>query len=137
MYKKGLLFSLSFFLTLAVHGAPQISPKSLKVSTYSQELRTAYTTADGLPSDDVRAIVVTESGDVYAGTAAGLAKWAGEQWVPVAGMPANPVHALLAVGDTLYVAAGNQINSLKTGKFSLLVEALPAPATSLIVDTAG
>ncbi len=135
--KSILLLSLLSTLAPLATAAPLTGAASISVGTYPQEMRKAYTTADGLPSDDILAVAVTDSGAVYAGTVAGVARWAGEQWQPVAEIPAEPVHALLSVGDVLYIAAGNTILKWKDGAVTSLADELPAPATSLIVDPVG
>ncbi len=43
---------------------------------------TQTTTANGLPSNDVKCIATTPAGAVLAGTASGLAKWNGTSWIP-------------------------------------------------------
>ena len=137
MYSRPLALLLAATVCGFALAAPLQSPKSLQVASYPQEMRTAYTTADGLPSNDVLSIAVTDAGEVYAGTVSGLARWGGEQWQPVAEIPAEPIHALLFAGDVLYIASGNAILQWKDGAVTSLADELPAPATSLIVDTAG
>lgn len=56
---------------------------------------TAWTTADGLPHDDVRTVDVAD-GLVWAGTAQGVARFDGEQWVD-ADTEGNPLN--LGAGD--------------------------------------
>ncbi|HOJ34811.1 MAG TPA: hypothetical protein PKY35_08630 [Candidatus Hydrogenedentes bacterium] len=53
---------------------------SVEVGVYGQETRVFYGKSDGLPSEDVRAILVSADGTVYAGTSAGLAQWDRSQW---------------------------------------------------------
>jgi hypothetical protein len=133
MLKTLLLCSLTLFAALASHSAPLTSPKNIEVGSYPQEISAAYTTANGLPSDDVRSIAVTDDGEVYAGTSAGLAKWDGKTWETVPGVPGD-IHVLLADGDDLYVAAGAQIYRFADKEATLLASGLPSPATALAFD---
>lgn len=55
----------------------------VRVGTFLQQRAASYTTADGLPSDDVRGVVV-RGGSVYALTAAGDAVFDGSRWRPSA-----------------------------------------------------
>ncbi|MGD1103664.1 MAG: hypothetical protein ABSA59_16560, partial [Terriglobia bacterium] len=41
----------------------------VRVGVFKEEVSRAYTAKDGVPSNDVRSIAVTASGDIYAGTA--------------------------------------------------------------------
>ena len=58
---------------------PQLAVKpagaSVRVGVFREEVRRAYTTKENLPSNDVRSIAITASGDVYAATAQGLARF--------------------------------------------------------------
>ncbi len=124
-----LLFSL-FLLPLASTAATH----GITVGTYPQEMSKAYTTVDGLPSDDVRAMAITTDGTVYAGTAKGLSQWDGTAWQTVPDSP-KPIHALLATDGDLYIAASTRVYRLTGGSLDLLTDALPASANSLHFDT--
>lgn len=80
--------------------------EAVKVGAYAQEVHTAYTTKDGLPGDDVNAVAVTATGDVYAGTMAGLAAFQGGRWTKVELGVEDPVWFLASKKDMLaaYVA---------------------------------
>lgn len=91
------------------HGTPLASSASIAVGTYPQEMRTAYTMADGLPSDDVLSVAVTKNGEVFAGTSKGLAKFDGKVWRRVEELPPNPVTVLQPTLGGLYAAIGNEI----------------------------
>ncbi|HVX65645.1 MAG TPA: hypothetical protein VHA11_03535, partial [Bryobacteraceae bacterium] len=56
---------------------------ALFAGTFPQEVRRFYTAADGLPSPDVRRIVI-HADAVYAETAAGAARFAAGRWAPAA-----------------------------------------------------
>lgn len=58
-------------------------PVGVEMGRFHQEVRTFYTTADGLPSDDVRAVAVGPDGAVYAATANGLARRREDRWETV------------------------------------------------------
>jgi hypothetical protein len=62
-----------------------------QAATFSQQVRTFYTTADGLPSDDVLEVSVRD-GAVWARTAAGGARFAGGRW-SAAAYPASAAAA--------------------------------------------
>ncbi|MBI4557967.1 MAG: hypothetical protein HY706_10330 [Candidatus Hydrogenedentes bacterium] len=53
---------------------------TVTVGKFGQEVRTFYTTADGLPSDEVNAVAVGTDGAVYAATAKGLAVFTNGKW---------------------------------------------------------
>ncbi|MBI4557968.1 MAG: hypothetical protein HY706_10335 [Candidatus Hydrogenedentes bacterium] len=53
---------------------------AIAVGKFGQEVRTFYTTAEGLPSDEVNAVAVGADGTVYAATAKGLAGFSNGNW---------------------------------------------------------
>jgi hypothetical protein len=98
---------LAAFLAAAAQPAPafgqaEAKPAAVKVGVFTQEVGRSWTTADGLPSDDVLSVAVTPSGTVYAGTAAGLARLEKDRWVAVAGLN-GPVRALAPSSQTIHV----------------------------------
>jgi hypothetical protein len=64
---------------------------SLHVGQFKQEVHTAYTEADGLPSNDVRAIAVVPNRYVAAATAAATATFADGAWQKRAGEEGEPI----------------------------------------------
>lgn len=58
----------------------------LLFTTFSQQVRTFYTTDQGLPSNDVQSVVAA-NGEVYARTAAGAARFDKSRWVAVPDAP--------------------------------------------------
>lgn len=52
----------------------------VRVPSYRQESRVEYTTANGLPSNDVRSVQINTSGRVVAITEKGAAVWTGDRW---------------------------------------------------------
>jgi hypothetical protein len=117
--------------------APLTSAQSVNVGSYGQEMRTAFTTADGLPSDSVLSIEVSESGEVYAGTEKGLAKFEGQTWTLVDSVPPIRVTALHQFRKSLFVAAGIRVYELNdTGTVDISGE-LPGEVTGIASDPMG
>lgn len=131
-HTAALLFVLFAGTVLA---APLESPESIHVNSYMQEMHTAYTVDDGLPSNDVHAVAVTGNGNVYAGTDTGLAVYSDGTWVTVKGVPAIPVPALLAQGDYLFAATETDIFRVDKNGASGIATAIPAKANAMAVDT--
>jgi hypothetical protein len=98
---------------------PQQTPpraSGLRVGKFPVDVRTEYTLADGLPSNDVFAIAVLPSGEVYAGTAKGLARFDGPRWFRVAPFTAavtllapTPNGLLLVTNDKLFRVQGRSV----------------------------
>lgn len=63
----------------------------LRVGTFTAEVRTEYTTAQGLPSDDVSRIWTGPDGSILAMTSAGAARFDGQRWVAVKAAPPPPL----------------------------------------------
>lgn len=57
----------------------------LAAASFGQQVRTFYTTADGLPSNDIRALVQADS--IYARTPDGDARFDGARWIKVKSVP--------------------------------------------------
>jgi len=66
----------------------------VEISHFSQEVARSYTTADGLPSGDVRSIHIDRQDAIWASTEKGWAVWNGKAW-----SPANPPMAHELVGQ--------------------------------------
>lgn len=64
--------------------------------TFPAEIRHFYNATNGLPSGDVRCVVASAEGTVWAGTAAGLAMWDGQAWKVV---DPRPVAACASTRD--------------------------------------
>ena len=56
----------------------------VRVGVFREEVSRAYAAKDGVPSNDVRSVAITASGDVYAGTARGLARFSAGRWATLA-----------------------------------------------------
>ena len=99
---------------------------------------TNYYTAHGLPSANVRSFAA-RSGNLYAGTASGVAQWNGANWVNVTGnLGDQRILQLASVGDgSLYVAAPTGVYRMETeGAWSAV--ATPHNLTSgVLVDASG
>jgi hypothetical protein len=93
-------------------GAPPTAPKpripGIHVGEVVAEIRTVATAANGLPSDDVSSVALTPTGEIYAGTARGLARFEGGKWSPV-GVLAAPVNLLAPIQGGVYAAAGGKL----------------------------
>jgi hypothetical protein len=127
---RSLIPTLLAFLPALAAAAPLTSPQSVAVGTYGQEMRTAYTIADGLPSDDVLSVAVNQQGEVFVGTSKGLAKFDGSSWALVKDLPANPVTVLLPTSSGLYAAIGKEIY-VESGTAFDRVSAKSDPVVSL------
>ena len=69
-------------------------PAEMRVGTFDQEMRTFYSDRDGLPSMDVKDLVITGDGAVWAGTANGLALFKDGAWSAVERFSGAPVPVL-------------------------------------------
>ena len=104
---------LSLVSVVAVCAGAQNAP-SVTVGTFPQEVSTRFTSADGLPSNDVRSIAIAEDGTVYAGTASGLGIYQNGSWTEMPDASGQPVDALgsysgggmAVVNDTFYYESG-------------------------------
>ncbi len=82
-------------------GASLLAPlvtSAADAQPFAQEIRTAFTTAAGLPSDTVRAVALASDGSVWAATAKGAARFDGRKWVVPSGCAGLDVRRL-AVDD--------------------------------------
>ncbi len=91
---------------LVTQPALAASVAGVRVGTFQQEVSREFTTADGLPSSDVRGIAITASGDVYAATALGLARFADGHWSVVAAQGVAVERVVASGDDVEYVSAG-------------------------------
>jgi len=71
---------VNFCLT-ALLGTLFAAQAGVRVGTFQQEVRTFYTTVDGLPSNDVSVLMILQ-GNIFARTAQGAAKFSGGKWSP-------------------------------------------------------
>jgi len=93
-------------------GAPPTAPKSripgIHVGKVVAEIRTVATAADGLPSDDVLSVALTAAGEIYAGTARGLARFEGGKWSAVSALSA-PAPLLAPIDGGVYATSGGKL----------------------------
>jgi ligand-binding sensor domain-containing protein len=104
---------------------------------------TTLTTREGLPSDEVRAVLAGRRGDLWVGTTAGVAHIVqGEATVYGVkdGLSNDTVTALLEDGDALWIGTTQGLNRLKDGRITRygLAEGLPHEyVRCLLVDRHG
>ena len=104
-------------LALAAGAAPQ-------PGSFAAERKRVYSTAQGLPDNDVRCIAAAGS-SVYAGTGKGLAVYDGGVWKPVVGVPGDPVEVCAATGEDFYFTSGRTLGHARRGAVTRLAD-LPA-----------
>jgi hypothetical protein len=105
-------------------------PSGLKVGQFPVDIRTEYTLADGLPSNDVLAIGVLPSREVYAGTAKGLAHFDGRRWAAVPPLT-DAVTLLAPSANGLFAATANKLFRVR-GNSVEQIGALPTVARNLV-----
>lgn len=71
----------------AAHAVP------MRVGAFEQQAHVAFTTSDGLPSNDVNDVAINADGAVYAETAQGIARYTDGRWTAVAGGEPFPAKA--------------------------------------------
>ncbi len=102
---RRLSIAMALF-AIAAQLAAAASVSGIRVGVFQEEVSREFTTADGLPSTDVRAIAISASGDVYAATAMGLARFSAGHWSVVAAQGA-PVEQVVTAGDGVaFISAG-------------------------------
>lgn len=93
--RRAAMHCLLFVAAIGRSGAAEdTSRPPLPTGSHLQLVRTFYTTADGLPGNRVRAVIVTRNGAVLVACENGLSRLDGKRWVAEAG-PAG-VTALFA-----------------------------------------
>ena len=105
-------------------------PIGLKVGRFPVDVRTEYTLADGLPSNDVLTIAVLPPGDVYAGTAKGLAHFDGRRWVAVPALT-DAVTLLAPSANGLLAATANKLFRVRDKSVERIAK-LPTAARDLV-----
>jgi hypothetical protein len=104
-------------------------PHGLTVGRFPIDVRTEYTQAEGLPSNDVRAIALLASGEVYAGTTKGLARFDGGRWKVVAPL-IDAVILLAPSPEGLVAASAGKLFRVRGESVEQIAE-LPADARDL------
>src|SRR5271157_4989589 len=111
----------------------------VRVGVFKEEVRRTYTAKDGLASDDVRSIAVTASGDVYAATSRGLARFSAGKW-STAAADGEAVELVAASGDDVWFISAGKLNHLHGASFSLppgKVNQITAGAKPFLATDAG
>lgn len=123
-------------LPLCLLFAALAAAQSVTVPPFPAESREFFTTAQGLPSNDIRSIAVTPSGAIYAATPAGLARLDNNRWTVSAPEPA--FHAA-ATGDTVFYTTATALHRLGQGQIAALnqPEALAAQPGRIWAAAAG
>lgn len=106
-----------------------------EVGRFEQDVARRFTTADGLPSDDVRAVAVTDDGAVWAGTAAGLARRAPDaaRFEAVAEVGSQAVTALTADGRRMWALTAGTARAVGVNTEGEPRWRWPAPADARVV----
>ena len=95
----------------------------VKVGTFPQEVRTFYTTADGLPDDAVTGVAI--AGDtVYASTAKGLARFQDGAWEKLEAL-SGPVALVQSCAGAVVAVAGQELLRVD-GDDVTVIGAMPA-----------
>jgi signal transduction histidine kinase/ligand-binding sensor domain-containing protein len=90
---------------------------------YDQDVLTTFTTADGLPANNVKAIIEAQDGRIWVGSDGGLTSWqAGklQHWTERDGLPAGVVRSLYEdVDGVLWIGTYDSgLARYKDGRFS-------------------
>ena len=128
MKPRSILFSI-FLLAVVQRAMPQQSNPAeptvsttriigVRVGVFPEEVSRSYSVVEGLPSNDVRSIAVTASGDVYAGTARGLARFAAGKWTTVTA-EGEAVEQVAAAGDDVWFISDRKLVHLHGASVSL------------------
>ncbi len=102
---------------------------AVKVGVFDIEVKRAFTTAEGLPDDQVNCVAVTGS-TVYAGTPRGLARFSEGSWRTVDGFSGRPVDACAASGDTAYLGYDGAVYRIEAGK-ATRIASVPSAVRSI------
>jgi hypothetical protein len=110
-----VIFLMGFGVALAAEPSHHVP---YATGTHLQLVRQFYTAADGLPADQIRAVIVTRNGRVFAATPKGLVGFDGARWSKQSG-PAEAA-ALFAprTGPEALAGATNGIWSLANGDWT-------------------
>jgi hypothetical protein len=111
--------SVSILAAIAAAGlaAPPVPPKTqiegIREGKVEAEIRAVFRVADGLPSDDVHCVAAVTTGDVFAGTSHGLARFDGHKWSGVKSV-VGPVKLLAPRdGGEVFVASADGVRLIK------------------------
>ncbi|MBC8186355.1 hypothetical protein H8E88_35175 [candidate division KSB1 bacterium] len=107
MMRKTFIISLLLFSLFLIYSL-QGKVNGVKVGTFQQEVRTFYSTKDGLPTEKINAVAVSENGDIYAGTENGLAVFSNNKWSSIKELENRSILFLSAQGDKIAALSNNQ-----------------------------
>jgi hypothetical protein len=127
---------LVLVVTAALHAneppdKPKANIEGIRVGAFPEEVCTVYTKQQGLPGDQAFGVALAQDGTVFAGTAAGLARFDGGKWSIVQGLPAGAARLLSSAGQVLHVVVGTDLHRLEGGRITKLSSSVPASATCL------
>src|SRR5438552_7600715 len=104
--------------------------------SHLQLVRKFFTTADGLPADEIRAVVAARDGIVLAATSKGLARLETERWVTQSGPPeVSALHAPTE-GPSALAGASNGVWALNNGQWQV-EEGSPTSVIAFAADPNG
>lgn len=98
---------------------------SITIGTFKQEVRVEFKTEHGLPADEITSVAVLNGNTVFAGTAKGLARFAGGRWVVVKGTEGAPVEAVAVGQGKVWFMHSGRLHSLQGDKVDIAAQ-LPA-----------
>jgi ligand-binding sensor domain-containing protein len=78
----GLFIGLGLVPGTIIVSRAQAQVPSVKIGRFPQEVATSYTTREGLPSNNILALRIDSSGDVWAKTDKGWAVFQEDRWSP-------------------------------------------------------
>ncbi|MBI1388147.1 MAG: hypothetical protein GC154_06840 [bacterium] len=100
------IFHFFLFATICLITAyAQPVPPVYHAGVFQQEVSRAYTKADGLLSNNVLSIAISNSGKVYAGTDKGLSTFDGASWKTIDGVD-GPVTLIVITNDAVIALTG-------------------------------
>ena len=103
-----------FLFTALLLAITSASAQSIHVGQYKQEVAETYATSDGLPSNQINCIALTDDGIVYAGTDKGIAAFKNDDWSLLDNLNIRMdgdalVHAIDIRGDYVLAALRNKL----------------------------
>nr|HPJ99746.1 hypothetical protein [Candidatus Hydrogenedentota bacterium] len=123
--RRSLLGIIGLIGTLAICGGTvSAEVPHVKIGRFPQEVASVFTTADGLPSDDVRAVCLDAQGAVYAQTAAGWAVFQDGRWTAVDAPDTSAFPG--CVDPARYAQLGDSARQVAAGPDGQLVAATSA-----------
>ena len=112
---------------------------AVRVGTFQQEVRTFFTTADGLPSNDVESVAVA-NGQVFAKTSRGVARFEHGKWSSAPATGINWPEARLTATDSkgrVWTARAGAVESRDGQRVTVYTGAQGLPYDDFTVVAAG